>query len=351
VHFRHLVASLCIGSLLPASAAVAGTEAPAQAAAAAQSRAPAGAVAQVNTAAAADLSAPSSSPAGSNETGGAVRARGEAAPFRTQGIYLQQYTVQSRPRLDHLIDSALEVGVNTFVVDLWGPNDTYNKAVQHIQERGIEYIPRITMFPDGGTPAQVANQQYWEERWRLAKHALDLGAKQIQLDYIRYNVRTPASPNNALNIREVLRYFKKRVNERGARLQIDVFGEVALYPSTHIGQDMGVFATDIDAVCPMVYPSHYVPFEERFHTPYETVHQSLVSMKRQLGTQPVDVYAYIELFNYHYSMNTVERIKYIRAELRAVREAHAEGWIAWSAGNHYDLLFEILRQFKSEAAS
>jgi len=273
------------------------------------------------------------------------------SPFRTQGIYLQQYTVQSKPKLDHLINSALEVGVNTFVVDLWGPNETYKKAVQRIQYYGLNYVPRITMFRDGGTPEQIANQQYWEERWKLAKYAIDLGAKDIQLDYIRYNVRTPASPNNPLNIRDILRYFKSRVNEHGARLQIDVFGEVALYPSTHIGQDMGVFATEIDAVCPMVYPSHYVPFEERFHTPYETVHQSLASMKRQLGNHAVPVYAYIELFNYHFPMNTVERVKYIRSELRAVRESHSEGWIAWSAGNHYDLLFEILRQFKNEASS
>jgi hypothetical protein len=332
VHIPHLIAPLALSLLLRSSPAAAEVE----------NKTP---VPPPGAAAATAVSAATSASSSATASGT------PASPFRTQGIYLQQYTVQSKPKLDHLINSALEVGVNTFVVDLWGPNETYKKAVQRIQYYGLNYVPRITMFRDGGTPEQVANQQYWEERWKLAKYAIDLGAKDIQLDYIRYNVRTPASPNNALNIREILRYFKKRVNEHGARLQIDVFGEVALYPSTHIGQDMGVFATEIDAVCPMVYPSHYVPFEERFHTPYETVHQSLTSMKRQLGNHPVPVYAYIELFNYHYPMNTVERIKYIRSELRAVRESQSEGWIAWSAGNHYDLLFEILRQFKNEASS
>ena len=100
----------------------------------------------------------------------------------------------------------------------------------------------------------------------------------------------------------------------------------------------------------MVYPSHYEPFAEHAKKPYETVFTSLMGMKRQMGKQQVPVLAYIELFNFRHSMNTVEKVKYIRAQMRAVREAGAEGWLAWSAGNHYDLLFEILRQFKDEAA-
>lgn len=271
--------------------------------------------------------------------------------FKTQGIYVQQLTALNKAKLDHLINNSLEVGINTLVVDMWWPSPKYKDAIQRIQEHGLRYVPRITMFEGGGTREQITNQQYWEERWKLAKYALDLGAKDVQLDYIRYSSKNAASPNNALDIREVLRFFKKRINERGAQLQIDVFGEVGLAPSMHIGQDISVFAPEIDAVCPMVYPSHYEPFAEHAKKPYETVFTSLVGIKRQMGKQQVPVFAYIELFNFRHAMNTVEKVKYIRAQLRAVREAGAEGWMAWSAGNHYDLLFEILRQFKDEAAS
>jgi hypothetical protein len=275
----------------------------------------------------------------------------DAGPFKTQGIYLQQYTAQSPKKLDHLINSSLEVGVNTLVVDLWWRSPVYKAAIQRIQHFGLRYVPRITMFADGGTHAQVSNKAFWEERWKLANYALDLGAKDIQLDYIRYSSKTEASPQNAINIREVLRFFKKRINERGAQLQIDVFGEVSHAPSMHIGQDMGLFATEIDAVCPMVYPSHYQPYQERALLPYETVYDSLTALKRQMGDRQVPVLAYIELFNHRFPMNAAERVKYIRAQLRAVREAQAEGWLAWSAGNRYDLLFEILRRFKDEASS
>jgi hypothetical protein len=281
----------------------------------------------------------------------AAGADAPAHPFKTQGIYVQQYTALNKAKLDHLINSSLEVGINTLVVDLWWPSKNYKAAIQRIQEHGLRYVPRITMFEGGGTREQITNQQYWEERWKLAKYAIDLGAKDVQLDYIRYSSKNAASPNNALDIREILRFFKKRINEHGAQLQIDVFGEVGLAPSMHIGQDISVFAPEIDKVCPMVYPSHYEPYQEHALKPYETIYTSLMGMKRQMGNQQVPILAYIELFNFRHPMNTVERVKYIRAQLKAVRDAQGEGWLAWSAGNHYDLLFEILRQFKDEAAS
>jgi hypothetical protein len=274
-----------------------------------------------------------------------------AAPFKTQGIYLQQYTAQTPKRLERIIDNALDVGVDTLVVDLFAQQKGYRTAIARIQERGLRYVPRIVMFADGGNHELVHNREFWEERWKLAQYALELGAKDIQLDYIRYSSKTAASPQNALDIREVLRFFKKRINERGARLQIDVFGEVGYGPSMHIGQDIGLFAPEIDAVCPMTYPSHYEPYQERAQQPFETVHSSLVGLQRQMGNAKVPVLAYIELFNYRYKLTPEQRVEYIRAQLRAAREASAEGWIAWSAGNHYEILFDVLRRYKHQASS
>jgi len=272
-------------------------------------------------------------------------------PFRTQGIYLQHYTAMTPNRLERLLDNALDVGVDTFVVDLWSRTNNYKKAIARIQERGIKYVPRIVMFADGGNREQVHDRNVWEERWKLAQYALELGAKDIQLDYIRYSSKTSASPQNALDIREVLRFFKKRVNDGGGRLQIDVFGEVGYGPSMHIGQDMSLFAPEVDGVCPMVYPSHYEPYEEHFHQPYETVHSSLVGIQKQMGQSRVPVLAYIELFNHRFKLTPEERVDYIRAQLRAAREAKAEGWYAWSAGNRYDVLFNLLRRYRDDAAT
>lgn len=265
-------------------------------------------------------------------------------PFKIQGIYVRQQTAENERKAQALISNSLEVGINTLVVDLWTPRAKYEKAIERIQNTGLHYVPRITMFPEGGTARQIRSRAYWEKKYKLVEYALDLGAKDIQLDYIRYNSKTKASSQNAIDIREVLRFFSKRIHKRKARLQIDVFGEVAHRPSLHIGQDMKLFAGEIDAVCPMVYPSHYLPYKERSQMPFETVFDSLTALKKQLGKNEVDVLAYIELFNHRFPMTLPERVTYIEAQLKAVRDSGAEGWLAWSAGNHYDLLFEILRR-------
>jgi hypothetical protein len=277
--------------------------------------------------------------------------RPSPSQFETQGIYLQQDTAQDPARLEHLINNALELGINTFVVDLWGRHPAYPAAIERIRSVGIRYVPRVVMFAEGGTHEQIIDQARWLKRWGLMKYALELGAKDVQLDYIRYSSMTKPSAENALHVRNVVQFFKQRVNAAGARLQIDVFGETAHAPSPRIGQDMGLLAAHIDAVCPMVYPSHYKPYPERAQLPYETVFDSLTALRRQLGKHPVDIYAYIELYNHRNPSTVEERIRYIRAQLRAVKNAHANGWFAWSAGNKYDLLFEILRRFKTEAAS
>lgn len=267
-----------------------------------------------------------------------------------RGIYLRQDTVEDGKQLYPFIQSALEAKVDTFVTDLWTPGSRYKKNVERFQSFGLRYVPRITVFPDGGKPEQVHSKKYWETRWKLVDYALELGAREIQLDYIRYNSRNPPSPRNAINVHTVIRFFKERVAQRGAKLQIDIFGEVSHKPSLHIGQDISLFAPDIDAVCPMVYPSHYKPYSESGKRPYETVHGSLVALADQLGNHPVDVYAYIELSNHHVPMSVGERVSYVRAELQAVRDSGASGWFAWSALNRYDLLFEILRRFGDGAS-
>jgi hypothetical protein len=74
------------------------------------------------------------------------------------------------------------------------------------------------------------------------------------------------------------------------------------------------------------------------------VHSALIALRRQIRDRPVPVYAYIEIFNYRYRMNDAQRMDYFRAQLNAVADARAQGFYVWSVGNHYDLLFEAMRQ-------
>jgi hypothetical protein len=273
-----------------------------------------------------------------------------AAPSRSEqdlavrGIYLQQLTAQNPKRLKRLIDRALKVGINTFVVDVWGRSPKYVEAIKTIQEAGISYVPRVTIFPDGASSEQVTDQKLLEHRWGLIDYALSLGAKDVQLDYIRFSVKNPNSPENANRILQVLRFFRERIEQRGARLQIDVFGEVSYAPSTHIGQDIQRFAPAIHAVCPMLYPSHFEPHEQTAKDPYGTVHGALTALERQTQESPIPVYAYIEPFNYRHHMSDEERGAYFEEQIKAVLDSRAQGFYVWSAGNYYDIVFNTLQR-------
>jgi hypothetical protein len=271
-----------------------------------------------------------------------------------RGIYLQRNTVQNPKRLKRLIERSLKLGINTFVVDVTGRSPKYEEAIKTIQEAGLTYVPRVAMFPDGARNESVLrDQKLREQRWTLVDYALSLGAKDIQLDYIRFTHHNVDSPENATKVLEVIQFFRQRIEQRGARLQIDIFGEVAYAPSTHIGQDIQRFAPALNAVCPMLYPSHFEPYEKTAQEPYRTVLGALTALERQIQGNPLPVYAYIEPFNYRHPMDDVQRRDYFEEQLKAVLDSRAQGFYVWSAGNFYDVVFNVLqrRAERSKAAS
>jgi hypothetical protein len=264
--------------------------------------------------------------------------------LKVRGIYLQQLTAQDETKLSELIDRARAAGLNTFVVDLWRRSPEYATAVETIHKAGLRYVPRITLFPDGARRDQIDDRQLLEKRWRLVDYALKLGATDIQLDYIRFSSRNTPSAENASQVLGVIRFFRQRIQQRGARLQIDVFGEVSYAPSLRIGQDMRLFAPELDAVCPMLYPSHFEPYREAAQAPYRTVHGALVALERQTKHSPIPMYPYIEHFNYRYRMTDAERAVYFEAQLEAVLNSSAQGFYVWSVGNYYDIPFAVLER-------
>lgn len=294
------------------------------------------------------LSAPA--PAWAEEIPSPAEVRSASAGTRSEaslavrGIYVQQLTAQDETRLPELIGKAKAAGLNTFVVDLWRRSPTYAKAIETIQNAGLRYVPRITLFPDGARPEQIDDRELLGKRWRLVDYALKLGATDIQLDYIRFSSRNAPSAENASQVLDVIRFFRQRIRERGARLQIDVFGEVSYAPSIRIGQDMRRFAPELDAICPMLYPSHFEPYEETAKAPYATVHGALLALERQTKNNPLPMYPFIEHFNYRHRMTDDERAVYFEAQLDAVLDSSAQGFYVWSVGNHYDIPFAVLER-------
>lgn len=261
-----------------------------------------------------------------------------------RGIYLTQYTAQVTKSVKNYIKRAKASGVDTFVIDYYRKSRKYQRNIALIKQNHIHYVARIVMFPHGALHSQVVSQKYLNRRYRQIMQAVAMGAEEIQLDYIRYKKSQRPSKQNARNIYRVIKHVRDMLRGKGVKLQIDIFGVAAHSESFSIGQNVPLFASALDAICPMVYPSHYEPFRHHARRPYQTVYDSLVALRKQLKDFPkVKIYAYIELYNYRYPLSRQNKVNYILAEIRAVRDAHADGWYAWSARNKYSILFAILR--------
>ncbi|RDI41316.1 putative glycoside hydrolase [Aquicella lusitana] len=273
-----------------------------------------------------------------------------ASAAKVKGIYLTQYSLENTAFLNQLIKNAKAAGIDTFVVDLEIPSKRYRENVALLKENNIRYVARIVMFPDGGTHAAISNPDVWQKKYKLVKHAIDWGAKEIQLDYIRYKSSQKPSAENAKNIHNIIQWYKNKLSGQNIPLQVDVFGVASYGESKHIGQNIKMFSQSVDAICPMVYPSHYWPFQKHYKIPYETVYDSLTRIQKQFdGKMPMKMYAYIELSNYHYRMSRAQKLAYIKAQIKAVNDANADGWYAWSPHNRYENLFYVLQNQKKSA--
>ena len=267
-----------------------------------------------------------------------------AAPFE-QGIYISHSTMENTALLDHLIHESKATGINTFVIDYAHRSSTYRKNIQKVKDSGIKYVARVVVFPHGGTSAQIRSEAYWQKIYLLVEAAIELGADEIQLDYIRYTSKQPPSSRNTDDVVKVLAWFKSRLAAKGIPLQADMFGVSSYREIKSIGQSVPRFAEYVDAICPMNYPSHWEPYKEHAKTPYTTVLNAVKALKAQLNDDSdTKVYPYIELYNYRYKMSQPQLFDYIEAQIDACIDGHADGWYAWSPNNKYHNLFTVLKR-------
>ncbi|OGT37922.1 MAG: hypothetical protein A3F11_02820 [Gammaproteobacteria bacterium RIFCSPHIGHO2_12_FULL_37_14] len=267
-----------------------------------------------------------------------------------KGIYITQGTLEDTSYLNYLIKQAKEVGIDTFVIDFELPSKRYQNNIAIVKANHINYVARIIVFPKGGTPEQVASEAYREKKYALIKQAVNMGADEIQLDYIRYNTQQKPSAENARNILKVIQWYKNKLSAQNIPLQVDVFGITSFGESFYIGQNLQLFSQTLDAICPMVYPSHYFPYREHAEKPYETISDSLRRIKSQFdGKPPFKIYPYIEVYNFRYpSMSHNKLLSYIREEIRAVQDAGVNGFYVWSPHNKYDNLFTVLKTMNTD---
>jgi hypothetical protein len=258
----------------------------------------------------------------------------------------------------------------------------YSRAIRFAHARGITVIARITCFHDpwmaGNSPnlairgsnagpagegwldpGNVAAQDYLVD---IVKEVVDLGADEVQLDYVRFPVQDVGDakmlPPDGHRSRAITS-FVSRVREAGAAkhvpISLDVFGFAASGPPGDIealGQNLKQLGPVSDAISPMVYPSHYPVGFQGLEKPGD--HPELVRFGTRAAVgKMVDGHAegtiirpWLQAAAFR---TTAFGPKYIQDEIRYAEEGGGVGWLMWDAGNNYWAVWKALPEVHDTA--
>lgn len=264
--------------------------------------------------------------------------------------------------------------------------------VKKCKEKNIYLIARIVAFKDpymeqvkpewcvhnmdgslfkdknGMTWLDPHNQQVWEYLLDIAQEALHFGFDEIQFDYMRFSTDSnmkyvdfeqPGEDRRQI-ITEFVKYASGKIHEAGGAVSADVYGVVIDNSGDQeiVGQDYLELSRYLDYISPMVYPSHYGPYNYNIPIPdaepYRLVLAAMQSSRKVLAGVPINdgkeelasleplegVKARVRPWLQDFTATWVKgHIPYgddeIRAQIQAVYDAGYEEWILWNAANKY----------------
>jgi hypothetical protein len=241
------------------------------------------------------------------------------------------------------------------------------KAASDAQARGVYLIGRVVVFEDPklsvarpGMAIQRSDGSVWTNNaglgwtnpydkrvWKynvdVAAAAVKAGFDEIMFDYVRFPTdgdlasavfkgRRPE--HKSVTIASFLEYAKGRLEPMGARVSAAIFGLTATR-DMGIGQRPKRLARHLDAVYPMVYPSHYGPGEYNLDDPNAvpgiTVARSLRDFRRALRGQKTEIVPWLQDF----SLGRDYTLEDVQAQILAARDANARGFLLWNPSGVY----------------
>ena len=187
------------------------------------------------------------------------------------------------------------------------------------------------------------DRRVWKYNVDIAAAAARAGFDEIQFDYVRFPsdgdlsyVSYPGARAEPKwkTIKDFLTYASHRLRPLGVRISADLFGLAATH-ELGIGQAPRRISKVLDAIYPMVYPSHFAPGEYNIPDPNadpgRTVAFALGDFRRQLAGNRARLIPWLQDF----SLGRSYTLDDVRAQILAAREAGARGFMLWNAGGVY----------------
>jgi hypothetical protein len=241
------------------------------------------------------------------------------------------------------------------------------KAAADIHDAGLYLVGRVVTFEDpilsAGAPALAirrADGSRWLNNgglgwtnpydtrvWRyvvgIGKAAARAGFDEIQFDYVRFpsdgdlsQIRYPGKHAQPMGwtIPMFLRYASKQLRPLGVRVSVDVFG-LSATRNLGIGQFPRRIAPFVDAIYPMVYPSHYGSGEYNIVDPNArpgtTVAYSLRDFRRAVSGRKTQLIPWLQDF----TLGRAYTLADVQDEIQSARLEHVKGFMLWNPTGVY----------------
>lgn len=294
-------------------------------------------------------------------------------PRTIRGIRVGAEAAQSDESFESLLRLADDTAVNALVFDTKqeGGRVLYDTAVAaahemgavevfydpaeriaQAHERGLYTITRVVSFEDAHRatafpeerlagpwldPAAPGARQYVLD---LAEEACEIGFDEIQFDYVRYPSGSAAEVSGQRDLTQeqrvraissFLQEARDLLHPMGCAVSAAVFGIVVSSSDDQgIGQRPEEVSAQVDALSPMVYPSHYSPgwlgFDDPNDHPYDVTADALAAADPRMAAGS-ELRPYLQAFWW-----TNEQI---RRSIQAAEDAGA-GWLLWNILSNFD---------------
>jgi hypothetical protein len=187
------------------------------------------------------------------------------------------------------------------------------------------------------------DRRVWRYNVDLAEAAARAGFDEIQFDYVRFPsdgdlsaIRYPGlhAQSMAWTIPAFLQYASKRLRPLGVRMSVDVFG-LSATRDLGIGQLPRRLSGHVDAIYPMVYPSHYGAGEQGLPDPNavpgETVRRSLIDFETALEGRKARLTPWLQDF----SLGRDYTLADVRDQVATTRALRTHGFLLWNPEGVY----------------
>ena len=277
-------------------------------------------------------------------------------------------------------DHPLLAGHHVYIHDL-------PKYIRFLHSENMHAIARIAMFRDERMvrehPELAVQSRSRKQPWRengklvwtdssnpkvqdyniaLAKYVAQLGADEIQFDYVRFPaegdqkdasfVFQTAHPSWQRSdvIVDFLGKAYAELHPTGALLSLDVFGIMAWQRPvdlSHTGQDIVGMAKHCDVLSPMIYPSHFFGMDgvaRPGDAPEHFIGESMARFEKITAGTGVVIRPWLQAFAWRTKTYSP---KYIEVQVATAKEKGGDGFLFWNANNDYSKPYAAMPEMRA----